>query len=400
MKIPLLFFFILILCIIPIQVEGVPTQGTFTPLFTEYAPVQSNHLIWNGITEKLLNATNVNVSSTSINFTISDANNNTMDWYCYLNNSGVWELIDDASGVRNSTISITNTSWFIPLQNYSISFNVTDSFNWTNASYWFVTDYSVPLIYNPNPSNNSIVTTDLCNWSITITDFVPFNWTIECSEGNFTNGTLDTNRTFYLNITNLTQYTTYIFWVNATNTYNRSTHKIFYFNTSAFEVIGDFLVWVKRQEATVIPILGTGVTKYKWNIKGDISGESEWIDADVVEPHHFFVNWGQKYLITLTVSNETYSRKIGKYIKIQSDPDIEIEYDPFTGEVIEEEEEVTEGNESRFKNPFENVVIDRIYIISIIVIFIIGFFVLFVERGKKQLYVRQRRKMYGRREKK
>lgn len=220
-------FLLFFLCI-PININALPTTGTFTPIAINQAPVQSNHLIWNGITEKTLNATNVNVSSTSINFTITDPNSNTMDWYIYHNASGIWQLIDSDTGVNNGTETTTNVSWFGQLTNYSISFNVTDNALWTNESYWFITDYSVPQFSDVNPSNGSIVTTSSCSWHLSITDLVTFNWTIECDNGQSSSGNDDTSDTFYLNLTGLTTLTLYNIWVNATN-WNKTNNDSYIF---------------------------------------------------------------------------------------------------------------------------------------------------------------------------
>lgn len=195
-----------------------PVVGTFVPIASyNFAPVQSNHLIWNGLTEKTLNATNVNVSSVSINFTIADPNGNVMDWYIYLNTGGIYNLIDSDSSVSNGTVTTTNISWFRQTTNYSISFNLTDGIDWSNKSYWFITDFSVPQISSPSPSNGSIIAVSTCNWNVAITDFVPFNWSIECTNGQNSSGNMDTNGTFYLNLTSLTTLTLYTVYVNVTN---------------------------------------------------------------------------------------------------------------------------------------------------------------------------------------
>src|SRR4030042_2546036 len=199
--------------------RGTTTTGTFTPLVStaNLVPVQSNHLIWDGLTEKTLNATNVNVTSVSMNFTIADPNGNIMDWYIYHNDGGTWRLVDSDIGVGNGTVKTTNVSWFRQTTNYSVSFNITDGVNWSNITRWFVTDYSVPQILNPVPSNGSIVAAAVCSWHVNIADFVPFNWTLTCSNGQTSNGRLDANGTFFLNLTGLTTLTLYTVYVNVTN---------------------------------------------------------------------------------------------------------------------------------------------------------------------------------------
>ena len=216
-KLVMILIFSISLCLIPISEKAVETEGTFTPVFANYAPVQSNQLIWNGITEKTLNATDVNVSSVSINLTITDANGNLMDWYCYLNISGTWMIVDYEIDANNGSKSTTNVSWFMPVTNYSISFNLTDHFLWDNRTFWFETDYSVPTLTDESPVNGSIVTVRDVDWHINITDFTPFNWSIECSTGANISNTSSTNGTYYLNMTNLPDCTTYTIWVNVTN---------------------------------------------------------------------------------------------------------------------------------------------------------------------------------------
>ena len=116
MKKTFLLILFLVLCFF-ISVKGVPTIGTFTPISPNQSPVQSNHLIWDGITEKSLNATDVNVSSVSINFTINEPDGDPMDWYIYYNNSGTWGLVDFGTGTSNGTKISTNVSWFRPVTN-------------------------------------------------------------------------------------------------------------------------------------------------------------------------------------------------------------------------------------------------------------------------------------------
>ena len=100
--------------------------------------------------------------------------------------------------------------------------------NWTNETYWFVTDYSAPQFSNENPSNGSIIRVSSCDWNIAITDLVAFNWTIDCSNGQNSSDNNSGNGTFYLNLTNLVTYTTYIIWVNATNG-NLTTRDLYIF---------------------------------------------------------------------------------------------------------------------------------------------------------------------------
>lgn len=88
--------------------------------------------------------------------------------------------------------------------------------------------HTVPSIFNENPSNGSIIRVTSYNWNVEITDYVPFNWTIECSDGNSSIGNMSTNGTFYLNLTNLITYTTYTVWVNVTDV-NASMNASFIF---------------------------------------------------------------------------------------------------------------------------------------------------------------------------
>ncbi len=212
-----LSLFLLLILFFSINANALINTGTFTPIApANTVPVQSNHLIWDGLLEKTLNASNVNVSSESINFTIADIDAHSMDWYLYHNDSGVWKLIDYSTGVSNGTEIATNVSWFRQLTNYSVSFNVTDGIGWTNESYWFVTDFSVPQLSNESPANGSVIATSSCSWHINISDYVSFNWTINCSNGQNSSDNESTNGTFYLNLTGLTT-ASYTVWVNVTN---------------------------------------------------------------------------------------------------------------------------------------------------------------------------------------
>lgn len=195
--------------------------------FVNTPPTQNSHSINGGSTVKYLNATDVNMTATSIRAILSDTDGHTMNWTIYYNNSGTWDTVDNDTGVGNGTIITTNVSWFQQHTNHTISYNVTDGIDWTNETYWFYTDYYIPILSNPSPSNGSTITVRTCNWHITITDQVTFNWTIECNSHN-SSGNNNITGTYYLNMTGLNDLTTYTVYVNATNG-NRTVNESFIF---------------------------------------------------------------------------------------------------------------------------------------------------------------------------
>lgn len=227
----------LIICVVFIfsmvvssNINGLPITSTFTPQpGPNNAPLQTNHLLWDGNQEHALNASDVAVNSVSINFTINDLDGDNMDWYIYQGTN----LVDSDTTTGNGTKITTNVSWFTQLQNYTLYFNVTDGSSWNNKTLWFTTTYTIPVFSDENPPNGSTITTDSRDWSITITDTYPFNYTIEASNNQSTNGTRNTTGTYTLSMTNLSEYTEYIVWVNATNG-NNSISEWFVFNTLGF----------------------------------------------------------------------------------------------------------------------------------------------------------------------
>ena len=78
---------------------------------------------------------------------------------------------------------------------------------------------STPVFSDENPSDGSIIYVTSYNWSIMINDSGWFNWTLECSNDQDSNGTNDTTGTFYLNLSGLVAYTTYTVWLNVSNNF-------------------------------------------------------------------------------------------------------------------------------------------------------------------------------------
>ena len=100
-----------------------------------------------------------------------------------------------------------------------------------------------PVIGTPSPTNSSTGNLLSFNWSISIIDFEGdlFNWTIECSNGQKTNGSNATNGTKSLSLSGLANSKPYKVWVNASdpNGSNHYTRKWFTFTTKSSGDGGD-----------------------------------------------------------------------------------------------------------------------------------------------------------------
>ena len=224
--VPLLILFMLF----STSSSALTITSTFTPLAgANNSPVQTNHVLWDGNHEYALNASDVAVNLVSINFTITDADGHNMNWTLYQGTN----LIDSDTTTGNGTKITTNTSWIKQKTNYTLYFNVTDGVDWNNKTLWFTTNYSIPVFSGENPGNGSTITSSSTTWSITITDEVPFNYSISCSNNQSINGTRNTTGTYSLPLSGLSEYTEYIVWVNVTNG-NNTIHRWYVFNTLSF----------------------------------------------------------------------------------------------------------------------------------------------------------------------
>jgi len=169
------------------------SYGSWTSLTTNSAPTQSNQLIWDGSTEKTLNATDVTVSPTSFNITISDPDGDKMNITIKTNESGTWKVVNQTSGsgLSNGTYSFTNVSWVDSYSTtYYISFNVTDGTDWTNETFKFTTIAGANVVCSSSIYNSAGNTVSY-NWG---------NWTATGGDTNVGNYS-DANQT-YIKATN------------------------------------------------------------------------------------------------------------------------------------------------------------------------------------------------------
>jgi len=160
----------------------------YCPPAPTQAPTQSNQLIWDGTTEKTLNATDVAVPPTSFNITISDADGDKMNITIKTNESGTWQVVNQTSGsgLSNGTYSFTNVSWVDAYNTtYYISFNVTDGTDWTNETFKFTTIAGANVVCYSSIFNSAGNTVSY-NWG---------NWTANPGDTNVGNYS-DASQTF------------------------------------------------------------------------------------------------------------------------------------------------------------------------------------------------------------
>jgi hypothetical protein len=133
----------------------------------------------------------------------------------------------DGTFLYNDTGTIANLSGLNFGIQYSFkawSWNSTDSvWSATNATDDATTDVNTAPSYGtPSPANNSTNQEIFFIWSIEISDADgdTFNWSINCSNGNTTSLTNDSDGVKNLSISGLDYNTTYTVWVNATDSYD------------------------------------------------------------------------------------------------------------------------------------------------------------------------------------
>ncbi|MFO7678340.1 MAG: NosD domain-containing protein, partial [Thermoplasmatota archaeon] len=152
---------------------------------------------------------------------------------------GATSPADRDSGIflYNDTGTSTHVDGLNMSTQYSFSawsWNATDNTWSTNITDNATTDANQPPIFsNENPENGSTGQERSFTWNITIQDPEgdTFNWTINCSNGQNSAGTDETDGTKDLTISGLDFNTTYIVWVNATDEYNAETKEWFTFTT-------------------------------------------------------------------------------------------------------------------------------------------------------------------------
>jgi len=163
-----------------------------------------------------------------INITIEDPEGDLINWTIETN------LSDSSSGNNegNGSKSCDTVDPLPPSTNITWWVNVTDGYNWTNASYWFVTAAnSVPAFSDEDPSNTSESVDLNYTFEINISDLEDvFDWTIETSWGNSSSGTGETNGTKSCEMNGMNSSTNITVWVNATDGYNW-TNETFWFIT-------------------------------------------------------------------------------------------------------------------------------------------------------------------------
>jgi hypothetical protein len=165
---------------------------------------------------------------------INDPDGDPISWTIQCNNGQTNSSTNATNGTKN--IILTGLSANIT---YTVYVNATDpsgSGLFTRGWYRFTTRTNQPPNFgNPTPPNHAQDTPLNLTWSILIYDSEGdlFNWSIQCSNGQTTKGTNDTNGTKNLNITHLVYGMTYKVWVNATDPTGsgRYTRKSYIFDT-------------------------------------------------------------------------------------------------------------------------------------------------------------------------
>ena len=164
------------------------------------------------------NGSTGNLLSLSWSIPITDPQGDVFSWTIQCNNKQVNSGTDASNGTKSLSLSgLTYAT------TYKVWVNVTDpggSGQYTRRWYTFTTKANTPPTFGvPVPANAS--TGNLLNvtWSIPIYDLEgnAFSWTIQCSNGQKSNGTGASNGTKSLPLSGLTNITTYKVWVNATD---------------------------------------------------------------------------------------------------------------------------------------------------------------------------------------
>ncbi|HUV24604.1 MAG TPA: hypothetical protein VMW26_04155 [Methanomassiliicoccales archaeon] len=168
-------------------------------------------------------STGISISLSSWTVTIQDPNGDTFDWIILIFNGDFYD--SSGNGASNGSKSCPITSLLIYSTEYTVQVNVTDSYEALSKYYFYFTTEEEPAptfltISNPDPANETIdVELSLSMWSCTIEESggLPFDWSIEVSNGDSNLDTEDMNGSKYVTITILNYSTEYTVWVNATN---------------------------------------------------------------------------------------------------------------------------------------------------------------------------------------
>jgi len=175
------------------------------------APIQFNEVPTN------------NSISLPVSFTwqlnISDPNGDTLNWtiQCGTQSNGA-NLA--TNGTKTIALSLLSYSTI-----YTVYVNATDGILWTNATYHFTTTSAPismipPVLSNEIPHNGTINCSTSFIWTIQINATHAFNFSITCSNGQFTMTNLTNNGTKILSLSSLYHNTTYTVVVRALDTVN------------------------------------------------------------------------------------------------------------------------------------------------------------------------------------
>ncbi|HVQ01367.1 MAG TPA: Ig-like domain-containing protein, partial [Candidatus Thermoplasmatota archaeon] len=149
---------------------------------------------------------------------INDSEGDTFSWSIQCSNGQT----NGGSGATNGTKSLA-LSGLAYSTTYKVWVNATDpggSGRYTRKWYTFTTKASQPPVFGtPSPANGSTGNPLSFSWSISISDPEgdSIDWTIQCSNGQTSGATDDSNGTKSLSLSGLAYNTMYKVWVNATD---------------------------------------------------------------------------------------------------------------------------------------------------------------------------------------
>ena len=193
---------------------------------------------------------------------INDREGNSFNWRIECSNGAFIYANGESNGSKS--LSLSGLSYFTT---YTLWVNATDpapdgSGLWTRSMYIFTTKKNNPPMYGePSPTNDSAGNWLSLTWSIPINESEGelFNWTIQCSNGQKTDGINDVNGTKALTLTGLAYSTTYKVWVNATDPTGSGnyTRQWYRFTTKVNN---------RPEYGTPIPVNGTTGKILSWSI--------------------------------------------------------------------------------------------------------------------------------------
>jgi hypothetical protein len=149
---------------------------------------------------------------------INDPEGDLFSWSIQLSNGQSSSGVSASNGTK--TLAVSGLAYGTT---YKIWVNATDPLGsgvYTRKWYTFTTETNFPPTFgSPTPANGSTGQPTSLSWSIPINDpdGDTFSWSIQCSNGQSSNGAGATNGTKSLSISGLAYFTTYKVWVNATD---------------------------------------------------------------------------------------------------------------------------------------------------------------------------------------